>query len=61
MSQPLAAPTLPLWYRMSKAVVSREGSASTSNVDMMRSKLLPSGRTPKQISVTSTVWSNSGS
>ena len=45
---------LPLWYRMSKVMVSREGSASTSSVDMLRPKLLPSGNTPKKLSATST-------
>ena len=53
MSPPLAAPTLPLWYRMSRAMVSREGSASTSSVDVPR-YTLPSDKTPKNCSATST-------
>ena len=39
---------------MSKVMVSSEGSASTSSVDMLRSRLLPSGTTPKKLSATST-------
>ena len=35
-------------------MVSSEGSASTSSVDMLRSRLLPSGNTPKNLSATST-------
>ena len=39
---------------MSKVMVSSEGSASTSSVDMLRSRLLPSGTTPKKLSATRT-------
>ena len=39
---------------MSKAMVSSEGSASTSSVDMLRYRLLPSSTTPKKSSATST-------
>ena len=35
-------------------MVSSEGNASTSSVDMLRSRLLPSGNTPKNLSATST-------
>ena len=39
---------------MSKVMVSSEGSASTSSVDMLRYRLLPSSTTPKKSSATST-------
>jgi hypothetical protein len=35
-------------------MVNSEGRASTSSVDMLRSRLLPSGTTPKKFSATST-------
>jgi hypothetical protein len=45
---------LPLWYRISKVMVSSEGRASTSSVDKLSSRLPPPDKTPKKSSATST-------
>jgi hypothetical protein len=52
LSLPRAAAMLPLWYRISQVMVSSDGSASTSSVDMLRYKLLPPSTTPKKSSAT---------